>query len=55
MQSENLLAAISELKTATSVSEWNTIREKHFASLTQSELAYVDGSGLITEVLGGGK
>lgn len=55
MQSEILLAAISELRTAKSVSEWNEIRAKYVDTLSQSELAYIDGSGLITQVLGSGK
>lgn len=52
-------AAITELKTATTVAEWNTIRTKHLKilgteSAEQREFIhfYIDGTGLIIKTLG---
>ena len=44
--------AVAELRTAKDVKQWNTIRAKWVAQLTQTELNKIDSSGLITEVLG---
>jgi len=44
--------AIEALKEATNVKEWNEIRDKVFKQITQVEMAEIDGSGLIIEVLG---
>ncbi len=44
--------AIIELKETKSVEEWNEIRDKYKRFVTTKELAFIDASGLITEVLG---
>ena len=62
-KSVTLTKAISELSEVKNVHQWNEVRKKFVKPfnadgsndadyLTQEELAYIDGSGLITKVLG---
>lgn len=44
--------AIEALKQASSVKEWNKLREKILKQINPTDLAEIDGSGLIVEVLG---
>jgi hypothetical protein len=51
-KSVNLLTAETQLKTATTIEEWNSIRSKASLRLSKEELCEIDMSGLIIEVLG---
>ena len=50
--SNNYEKAVNLLKTAKNVNHWNELRESIIETLTTPELAKLDGSGLIVEVLG---
>ena len=49
---DNVLEAIRSLKLAKDVTDWNIIRETFVSILSTQELAIIDSSGLIVEVLG---
>ena len=44
--------AVAELKTAETVKDWNTIRERWADKLNPQELALIDSGGLIVQTLG---
>lgn len=44
--------AVTMLRTAKTVEQWNTIRSQVKDTLTAKELNKIDSSGLIVEVLG---
>ena len=48
----NFETAVATLKTATTVQQWNELRDGVKHTLTQVELYKVDASGLIVQVLG---
>ena len=50
--SQKFYNAIAALKEVKSVEEWNEMRDRYKRFLNQQELAFIDASGLITEVLG---
>jgi hypothetical protein len=52
MNNNNFTEALTELKTAKSVTQWNEIRERWVDILEREELAEIDSSGLIVQVLG---
>ena len=52
MYTENIRKAVKELRTARSVTQWNMIRRIEKRKLTLQEMAWIDSSGIITEVLG---
>lgn len=52
MYTENIKSAVRELVKAQSVTQWNMIRRKVKRNLNHGELAWIDSSGIITNVLG---
>ena len=48
----NFETAVATLRTATTVEQWNGLRDGIKHTLTQTELYKVDASGLIVQVLG---
>jgi hypothetical protein len=52
MNNNNFTEALTELKTAKSVDQWNEIRYRWVDILEREELAEIDSSGLIVQVLG---
>jgi hypothetical protein len=52
MNNNNFTEALTELKTAKSVDQWNEIRYRWVDILGREELAEIDSSGLIVQVLG---
>ena len=52
MNNNNFTEALTELKTAKSVDQWNEIRYKWVDIISTQELAEIDSCGLIVQVLG---
>ena len=52
MNNNNFTEALTELKTAKSVDQWNEIRYRWVDVLDREQLAEIDSSGLIVQVLG---
>ena len=48
----NYETAVAKLRTATTVEQWNDLRDEVKDTLSTSDLYKVDASGLIVEVLG---
>lgn len=50
--SETFTNCVLELLRATTIAEWNAIRKPYVDVLTRDEMATIDSSGLVVEVLG---
>ena len=48
----NYESAVAALKEATNIEQWNAIRSRVARTLSAQQLAKIDSSGLIVEVLG---
>jgi len=50
--SETFTNCVNELVRAKTIDEWNAIRKPYVDDLTPQEMATIDASGLVVEVLG---